>query len=281
MALVVMMTEVIFGEHGLVAARVCTAVVAEPFAVSVVRVGWWRGLSRAQLLVVRVGRAGSGGGRRVVAVVRARAVLIHGHEDGCRFEQLHLLVFGNEQFGRILPLRRVLPTIKLSDQHVAPHITTIGRETHRCLFKQLPCLYALPQCSHFRSPVAALSFLVRRVPSLARRIFGFDLSEYDESGGPSTSALPPPLPLALRSAMATCGGRLPGKAPSFSVANAPFDMDDRRWTAPEASATACSTAAPSAAALAAGENVELFLRAMRLWPPAMEPSDTLCECVRL
>jgi hypothetical protein len=43
----------------------------------------------------------------MVAIV---ALFVHGDEDGCSLEQLDLLVLGDEQLGRVLPLWRVVPT---------------------------------------------------------------------------------------------------------------------------------------------------------------------------
>lgn len=151
--------------------------------------------------------------------------------------------------------------------------------THRCLVKQLPCLYALPHWSHLRSPVAAFSFLVKRVPSLALRILFFILSMpwNEDNDGPSTIALP------LFSGTETWCWRLLGtlgEAPSFKDANAAFDIELRLFTAADPSATAFSTALLRSAGLVAGENVELFRRLIRLLP-FTEPIDTVCECERL
>lgn len=192
-------------------------------------------------------------------------------------------MLGDQVFGRLLPLGCVLPT-------VVPFVSFIDSlrtpprscHTHRCLFRQLPCLYAFPQCSHLSSPAAAFSFLVRRVPSLALRILFFVLSTpwKDDRAGPSTTALPP----SLSGSEVWCG-RLLGKdgraPPSFRVANAAFDIELRLLTAVDPpSATACSTAELSKAGFAEGEKVELFRRLIRFVPPS-DPDDTVWECERL
>lgn len=182
-------------------------------------------------------------------------------------------MLGDEQFGCVLPLRGMLPSAINVSMPTTSHIT-VAVETDRCLFRQLPCLYALPQCSHFSSPVLARSFFVKRVPSLARRILGLDLSLYDDSGGPSTKALPPPV---VRSGTGTPCGRLAGCPPSCSEACPFFDVELRRLTAMDPSATPFSTAAPNAATLVAGEKFELFLRLTRLAALLAEPRETVWE----
>lgn len=152
-------------------------------------------------------------------------------------------------------------------------------DTYRCLLRQLPCLYAFPQCSHFSSPVAAFSFFVKRVPSLALRIFNFAFSAVwkDDREGPSTTAL---LLLSTPSSGTVwwCG-RLLGMS-SFSDDRAALAVELRRLIATEPSATALSTAAPTMAGLAVGEKVELLRRLMR-FVGLTEPSDVVCECVLL
>lgn len=49
--------------------------------------------------------------RRLQSVWRCRAILIHPYKHGCSFKQLHLLMLGDEQFGSVGPLRRVLPSV--------------------------------------------------------------------------------------------------------------------------------------------------------------------------
>lgn len=179
-------------------------------------------------------------------------------------------MLGDKQLRRVLPLRGMLPSVRQSAQH--SRICSY-EYTDRCLFRQLPCLYALPQCSHFSSPVFALSFLVKRVPSLALRIFSLDLSLYDDSGGPSSSTLPLPV---LRSGTETPCGRLTACPPSLTDPSAAFDTELRLLlTAMDPSATPLSTAAPNAAVLAAGEKVELFLRLTRLVLLLTEPSEVV------
>ena len=154
-------------------------------------------------------------------------------------------------------------------------------ETYRCFTRQLPCLYALPQSSHFRSPAAAFSFLLNLVPSLARRMRFFVLSMpwNEDSAGPSTTALS----LPVRAGIVTCWGRLLGMGgcpPSFRAPSAALDTELLLLTDNEPSATACSTAAPKVAAFVAGEKVELFLRLMRFCVPT-DPLSTAWEWDRL
>lgn len=69
---------------------------------------WGRGSFSGAQLLTQVGRA-RGRRRRAVAVF-AVALLVHGDEDRGSFEELHLLVLGDEQLRCVLPFRRVLPT---------------------------------------------------------------------------------------------------------------------------------------------------------------------------
>lgn len=123
--------------------------------------------------------------------------------------------------------------------------------SHKCLVKQEPCLYALPQCSHLSSPEAALSFFDRCVPSLARRIFNFLSSAWkEEREGPSTTAL---LLKAEAVEWEWAWGR-EGRLPTVD------------WLA-----MSCSEARADL------EKVELFRRPMRLGGLLLVE----CECVRL
>jgi hypothetical protein len=149
--------------------------------------------------------------------------------------------------------------------------------THRCLCRQLPCLYVFPQCSHFKSPAEAFSFFDKCVPSLARRASDLVLSEFwnAASGGPSSSALSlnpafPPL--------STWCGRLRGMgaAMSFREPRAALEAGVRCRIEADPSATAISTAAVK---VGLGPKLELFRRFTRCVPDA-EPRETLCECVR-
>jgi len=198
-------------------------------------------------------------------------ICVHSHQDRSSFEQLHLLVLGDQQLGSVLPLRRVFPSAYQS-LALFPRIHTVDRSTHKCLLRQLPCLYALPQWSHFNSPVAAFSFFVKAVPSLARR-FAFDLSTEgnEDSAGPSVRT---PALLPARPGIEPCWGRLLGTgvcSVSLRMFRAGFEL--RRLRETEPSATPFSTAASIAAALP-GANDELFLLLIR-------PVPSGAVCVRL
>jgi hypothetical protein len=199
------------------------------------------------------------------------AICVHSHQDRCSLEQLHLLVLGDQQLGGQLPLGCVFPSARRS-LAMYPQIPTVDHPTHKCLLRQLPCLYALPQWSHFNSPVAAFSFLVKAVPSLALR-FAFDLSTdgKEDSAGPSVRT---PELLPARPAVEACWGRLLGTgvcSVSLSMLRAGFEL--RRLRETEPSATPFSTAASIAAALP-GAKDELFLLLIRPVPSGV-------VCVRL
>jgi len=199
------------------------------------------------------------------------AICIHSHQDRRSLEQLNLLVLGDQQLGSVLPLGSVFPSARRSLARF-PRIRMVVHLTHKCLLRQLPCLYALPQWSHFNSPVAAFSFLVRAVPSLALR-FAFDLSTdgNEDSAGPSVRT---PALLPARPGMEACWGRLLGTgvcSVSLSMLRAGFEL--RRLRETEPSATPFSTAASIAAALP-GAKDELFLLLIR-------PVPSGAVCVRL
>lgn len=65
---------------------------------------------RGAHVVTQVGRARGGWRDGGVVAVAVCGVLVHGDEDGGSFEQLDLLVLGDEQLGRVLPFGRMLPT---------------------------------------------------------------------------------------------------------------------------------------------------------------------------
>lgn len=181
-----------FRKYRLVRTRIRTTRVAVAFRVSVCVIGLWRWsrLGRAEV-VVSLRRSRRSWRRRVVAVNGRWALCVHVHQHRRSLEKLHLLMLRNQQFRRDLPLRCVFPSEPIKLALPTPWNDGIFRCTHRCLLRQLPCLYAFPQCSHFSSPDAAFSFFVRRVPSLALLALFFDLSTLwkDDSVGPSTTAL--------------------------------------------------------------------------------------------
>lgn len=146
---------------------------------------------------------------------------------------------------------------------------------YRCLVKQLPFLYALPQCSQSSSPFAAFSFFVRPVPSLALR---FAIVGMEDEDWPCARALPW-LPSRLGTE-ARCVGRLlgiEGCESSSSELTAAFDSDSGLLImATDPSSTPSSTVASIAAALL-GAEYELFLRLMR--PLTEVPREM--KCVRL
>jgi hypothetical protein len=199
------------------------------------------------------------------------AICIHSHQNRRSLKKLHLLVLGDQKFGGQLPLWGVFPPARrLLVQY--PKIPTVDHPTHRCLLRQLPCLYALPHWSHFNSPVAAFSFLVKAVPSLAL-LFAFDLSTAgkEDNAGPSVRT---PALLPARPAMEACWGRLLGTgvcSVSLSMLRAGFEL--RRLREMEPLATPFSTAASIAAALP-GAKDELFLLLIR-------PVPSGAVCVRL
>jgi hypothetical protein len=175
----------------------------------------------------------------------------------------------------------MLPTVVRKSASPSAGVTDhLPTTTYRCLFKQLPCLYALPQCSHLSSPLAAFSFFDRRDPSLALRILGFVRSTAwkDDNDGPSRTALP-----ESRSSTEACCGRLLGKGgwpPSFNVANAALDRELLLFGIAAPSATTFSTAVLSTVGLLTGEKVELFLLPMR-WEGFKDPSEAVWEWDRL
>lgn len=148
------------------------------------------------------------------------------------------------------------------------------RITCRCLVKQLPFLYALPQCSQSSSLLAAVSSFVRPVLSLALRVAALGMEDKD---GPFARALwwlPDRLGTEAR-----CVGTLMGIAgceSSSSELMAAFDSESGQLMATDPSSTPFSTAASIAAALP-GANDELFLRLMR--PLTKAPG--CMKCVRL
>lgn len=177
----------------------------------------------------------------------------------------------DQQFGGVLPLGCVFPSARRS-LAPCPHIPTVDHSTHKCLLRQLPCLYALPQWSHFSSPVAAFSFFVKAVPSLALR-FAFDLSTdgNEDNAGPSVRT---PALLPARPGMDACWGRLLGTGVcSVSLSMLRAGLELRRLRETEPSATPFSTAASIAAALP-GAKDELFLLLIR-------PAPSGAVCVRL
>lgn len=126
------------------------------------------------------------------------------------------------------------------------------RTTCRCLVKQLPFLYALPQCSQFSSSVAAFSFFITPVPSLALR---FAIAGLEDKDGPCARAL---LWLLSRLGIeARCVGGLLGIAACETSPSEPG-----RLIAIDPSATPSATAASMAAALR-GANDEVCFRLMR------------------
>lgn len=105
-------------EDRLVRARKHAAVVAVALAIPVCVLALWRrrGLGGAQFIVVHVGRTRSSRGGRVVAIVGPIRFLVHGNQDRRGLKKLNLLVFGYKQFRGDLPLRSVLPTVRMSCQ---------------------------------------------------------------------------------------------------------------------------------------------------------------------
>jgi hypothetical protein len=235
-------------------------------------------------------------------------LVVHCNQNRSSFQELHLLVLGNEKLGSIRPFRRVFPpggrnksqqtfsSFAAQQQGIVPGVgpqcTFRGRitggvggggnrGTNKCLVKQLLCLYPFPQCSQRSSGRLNLRpSLAWDWPSLALRPRAF-WKESPSSGDAfswSSMALSwcscPSMFVYLWTGMLAGGEGRPA-AP---------DLDIRRLLILIGRAGTLSFMSPIAAAAAAATMfallLETLLRRATRWEELRGPGRTVWEFVR-